>query len=116
MTRFSRRFFTLDRGWSIFRIAGVASLAAGLILFATFPDASRIALAQGYDCNGLRAQIAALDQTNTRANPYAGQIRSQRAGLERLEAYGHKLGCDRQQFFFFGSSPPPQCGQVNAQI
>jgi hypothetical protein len=51
-----------------------------------------------------------------RANPYAGDIRSQRAGLERTEAYGHKLGCDRQGFIFFGPPPPPQCGQVNAQI
>ena len=112
MTRPSRRFFTFGHDRMTGLIGPVAALALLAALFGTPLTAS----AQGYDCNGLRAQIAALDRANTRANPYAGQIRSQRAGLERTEAYGHKLGCDRQQFFFFGSAPPPQCGQVNAQI
>jgi len=116
MTRLSRRFFTFGHDRSIPRAAGMTGIAAALALFALFPDASRTASAQGANCAALRAQIAALDRANTRANPYAGTIRSQRAGLARAEAYGHRLGCDRQQFFFFGSAPPPQCGQVNAQI
>jgi hypothetical protein len=116
MTRLSRRFFVFGHSRSSLRAAGLTGVAAALALFAAFPDASRTASAQGNNCNALRAQIAALDRANTRANPYAGQIRSQRAGLARAEAYGHRLGCDRQQFFFFGSAPPPQCGQVNAQI
>ncbi len=90
-----------------------AALAGAIALLAVFSGA---AFAQGYDCTGLRAQIAALDQTNARANPYAGTIRSQRAGLQRTADYAHKIGCDRQQFMFFGSPPPPQCGQINAQI
>ncbi len=115
MTRFSRRFFAFRQSRSLCA-AGAMALAATLALFAVFPDASHPAAAQGANCDTLRGQIAALDRSNTRANPYAGQIRSQRAGLQRAEAYGHRLGCDRQQFLFFGSAPPPQCGQVNAQI
>ena len=114
MTRLSRQVFAF--GYTIPRAAGVTGIAAALALFAAFADASRTASAQGADCAAIRTQLAALDRANTRANPYAGTIRSQRAGLARTEAYGHRLGCDRQQFFFFGSAPPPQCGQVNAQI
>ncbi len=78
--------------------------------------ASSAALAQGVDCAGLRAQIAALDQANARTNPYAIQAQQQRADLQRSVGYAHSIGCDRQQFFFFGSPPPPQCGGLNAHI
>jgi hypothetical protein len=115
MTRFSRRFFAFRQSRSLCA-AGALALAAALVFFAVLDDASHPAAAQGANCDSLRGQIAGLDRSNMRANPYSGQIRSQRAGLQRAEAYGHRLGCDRQQFFFFGSAPPPQCGQVNAQI
>lgn len=115
MTRLARRILLLRAGRPLSRKAqlGLATLGA-LVLFST--PAPRPASAQGNDCNSLRAQIAALDRASTRANPYAGTIRSQRAGLERAEDYGRKLGCDRHGFIFFGPPPPPQCGQVNAQI
>ncbi|REF87700.1 uncharacterized protein DUF2865 [Methylovirgula ligni] len=106
MKRSPRRLFA-------FRGFAAARLAAAIALFAALSGA---AFAQGYDCAGLRAQIAGLDRSNARANPYAGTIRSQRAGLQRTADYAHKIGCDRQQFIFFGSPPPAQCGQINAQI
>ncbi len=112
MTRLPRRFFALRQSRSLCAAGAMALMA----VFTVFSDASHTAAAQGANCDSLRGQIAALDRSNTRANPYSGQIRSQRAGLQRAEAYGHRLGCDRQQFLFFGSAPPPQCGQVNAQI
>jgi Protein of unknown function (DUF2865) len=40
----------------------------------------------------------------------------QRAELARTEAYARSLGCENHKFLFFGSNPPPQCGEVNAQI
>ncbi len=101
------------RRLSAFQGFAAAPLFGAIALFAALPGG---AFAQGNDCAGLRAQITALDRTNARANPYAGTIRSQRAGLQRTQDYAHKIGCDRQQFIFFGSPPPPQCGQINAQI
>ncbi len=74
------------------------------------------ASAQGIDCGGLRAQIAALDQTSMRTNPYAATLQQQRADLQRATNYAQQIGCDRQQFLFFGSPPPSQCGGLNAQI
>jgi hypothetical protein len=106
MKRFPRRLL-------VFRGVAASGLAGAMALLALWPSA---ASAQNDDCAGLRAQIAALDRANTRANPYAGTIRSQRADLQHSRDYAHKIGCDRQQFMFFGSSPPPQCGQINAQI
>jgi Protein of unknown function (DUF2865) len=93
-----------------------ARLGAAVAFLAIMCLASSAALAQGVDCAGLRAQIAALDQANARTNPYAIQAQQQRADLQRSVGYAHSIGCDRQQFFFFGSPPPPQCGGLNAHI
>jgi hypothetical protein len=114
MTRLARCISSRGSSRQPMRIAGLGlATLSGLLLFSA--DGSRTASAQGSDCNGLRAQIAALDRASARANPYAGNIRSQRAGLARLQDYSRKLGCNRG-FIFFGPPPPPQCGQVNAQI
>lgn len=93
-----------------------ARLRAAVPFLAIMCLASSAALPQGIDCAGLRAQIAALDQANARANPYLAQAQQQRAELQRSVSYAHSIGCDRQQFFFFGSPPPPQCGGLNAHI
>jgi hypothetical protein len=93
-----------------------ARLRAAVLFLAITCLTSSAALAQGIDCAGLRAQIAALDEANARTNPYAAQVQQQRADLQRTVSYAHSIGCDRQQFFFFGSPPPPQCGGLNAHI
>ena len=31
-------------------------------------------------------------------------------------AYAQQLGCGNRKFLFFGSDPPPQCSQIEAQI
>jgi hypothetical protein len=74
------------------------------------------ALAQSPDCAQLLGQIAALDRANTQTGPYSDAIQKQRSELERSVGYAHSIGCDRQQFLFFGSPPPAQCPQLNAQI
>jgi hypothetical protein len=94
-----------------------ARFRAALPFLAIMCLASSAALPQqGIDCTGLRAQIAALDEANARTNPYAVQEQQQRADLQRTVGYAHSIGCDRQQFLFFGSPPPPQCGGLNAHI
>jgi uncharacterized protein DUF2865 len=40
----------------------------------------------------------------------------QRAELARTEASAHSLGCENRKILFFGSNPPPQCGEINGQI
>src|SRR5271167_1577855 len=71
------------------------------------------ALAQSADCARLQAAIAAAPRGG-------GQIQAaaerQRAELSRTSAYAHSIGCDNQKFLFFGSSPPPQCGEIKGQI
>jgi|GEM_PF-244994 len=75
------------------------------------------ARAQMIDCTRLQAQIAALDQASApRSNPYAAAAQKQRAELDRTAAYGRSLGCDRQQFAFFGGAQAPQCPALNARI
>ncbi|MDP2358596.1 MAG: DUF2865 domain-containing protein [Beijerinckiaceae bacterium] len=72
------------------------------------------AVSQSLDCNALRAQIAATPvQTNSRAIAAAQR---QRAELQRTAAYAEQIGCNRRQFLFFGSQPPPQCGQIEARM
>lgn len=71
---------------------------------------------QGLDCNQLLGQIHALDRSNASSNPYADSLQRQRGELDHAVSYAHSIGCDRQQFLFFGSPPPPQCGQLNSNI
>jgi hypothetical protein len=74
------------------------------------------ASAQSPDCAQLLNQINALDSANAQTNPYADAAQKQRVELERSISYTHSIGCDRQQFLFFGNPPPAQCPQLNAQI
>lgn len=67
------------------------------------------AAAQGVDCGRLQQQIAA-------SNARGGGAQKLSAELRRTAAYAQQLGCDRQQFLFFGEGPPPQCGGLNARI
>jgi len=91
-------------------------VAAGLILLAMLACLPAPAAAQGLDCGRLQAQIAAMDQADARTNPYAAAVQKQRAEIDRTRAYAQSIGCDRQQFLFFGSAPPPQCGGLTARI
>ncbi len=77
----------------------------GLGLAGAFAGA---ALAQGVDCARLQQQIAGGGRSG------GGQKAS--AELARSVAYARQIGCDRQQFLFFGGAPPQQCGGLNARI
>ncbi len=65
--------------------------------------------AQGYDCEGLRRQIA-------QAGRGGGAGRKLAAELARVQATANRLGCDRGGFLFFGGSDNPQCPGLNARI
>jgi hypothetical protein len=88
-------------------------LLGALLLCLTIASA-----AQGQEsarCAELRAQIAraGADATARRYRAAAEKLRGEYA---RLTAKGRALGCDREQFLFFGDPPPPQCGPLNARI
>jgi Protein of unknown function (DUF2865) len=71
------------------------------------------ALAQSAECARLQAAIAAAPRGGGQLQAAADR---QRAELSRTSAYAHSIGCDNQKFLFFGSSPPPQCGEIKGQI
>ena len=74
-----------------------------------------VAQAQSADCGRLRQAIADASH-NDQGSQYQAAAGRQRDELNRTAAYAHSIGCDRKQFLFFGSAPPPQCGEINAQI
>ncbi|MDE2364430.1 MAG: DUF2865 domain-containing protein [Hyphomicrobiales bacterium] len=76
--------------------------------------ASSTAAAQAVDCNRLALQIAGLGRSGAPARAQDALARAQ-AGLSRLTDYGRSLGCDKPNFFLFGSRPP-QCDGINDQI
>ncbi len=83
--------------------------ALSLALLALAPGAR----AESGECDQLRAalaQPAIVDPTAA-----AGAHRA-RAELDQLTAQAHGAGCDNQQFLFFGSPPPPQCGGLKSRI
>ena len=67
------------------------------------------------DCQRLRQAIADASHSDSSAQ-YQSAADRQRAEIDRTVAYAHSIGCDRRQFLFFGAAPPPQCGEINAQI
>ena len=71
------------------------------------------ALAQGADCARLQAAIAAAPRGG---GQYAAAAERQRVELNQANAYAHSIGCDNQKFLFFGSEPPPQCGEIKGRI
>lgn len=72
-------------------------------------------LAQSPYCDDLRAQIARAGH-DASAEKFRAAAAKQQAEISRTAAHAHSLGCDRQQFLFFGEPPPPQCGGLNAKI
>jgi hypothetical protein len=93
------------------RILAPAALLAGLSASLAIFGAAE-ARAQSAECARLQQAIAA------RRGSSGGQaaVERQRAELARTSAYARSLGCGNRKFLMFGSDPPPQCGEVNAQI
>ncbi len=94
----------------------LSRLGLGVVVATALCVWAGAALAQNADCQQLLGQIQAIDRANAQSNPYADAIRKQRNELARQAEYTRSIGCDRRQFLFFGSPPPPQCPQLNAQV
>ncbi len=90
-------------------IAGAC--AALLAAFGLAP----VARAESPHCQNLRAQIARAGAEGMAAR-YRAAAAKQRAEYARLAAKGRAMGCNRQQFLFFGDPPPPQCDAINGRI
>ena len=73
------------------------------------------AAAASADCERLRRAIADSSRSGQSAQ-YQAAAERQRAEINRTVAYADQIGCNNKKFLFFGSDPPPQCGQVRAQI
>ncbi len=89
-----------------------AALAALLLAASLEVGAAR---AESAYCTDLRAQIARAGQEGMAAR-YRAAATKQRAEYGKLAARARQLGCDRQQFLFFGDPPPAQCEGLNARL
>ncbi len=98
----------LSRKSALARAFGALALCAAALLASP-------AMSQSAYCDNLRAQIAAAGN-NAGAARYRAAAATQQREIDRTVAYGRSIGCDRQQFLFFGSAPPPQCGAINGRI
>ena len=86
--------------------------AAAALMGAITAFSADVALAQNAECARLQQAIAA----RRGSSGSQAAVERQRAELGRTRAYAGSLGCGNRKFLFFGSEPPPQCGEVNAQI
>jgi Protein of unknown function (DUF2865) len=95
------------RGKILASVGASAALAASIVAFS-----ADVALAQNAECARLQQAIAA----RRGSSGSSAAAERQRAELGRTRAYANSLGCGNRKFLFFGSEPPAQCGEVNAQI
>ncbi len=93
------------------RLALALVLAGAVVAFGGSVSAQQLSA----DCERLRVAIADASHGDS-GSQYQAAADRQRAELDRTVAYAHSIGCDRRQFLFFGAAPPPQCGEINAQV
>ena len=90
---------------------GLLTVAAALAgVFAASPALAQ----QSPECARLQAAIASAPRGGGGGS--AATAERQRAELASASAYAHSIGCDNQKFLFFGSEPPPQCGEIKGRI
>jgi hypothetical protein len=66
-------------------------------------------------CQRYRAELASLGRGGPSRND-AAAAQQARSEVARLTSYYQSIGCERGQFLFFGSAPPPECGAIAARI
>ena len=103
----TRKRSALGGGKLLASVGAFAALAASIAAFG-----GGGAVAQNAECARLQQAIA------SRHGSSGGQaaVERQRAELARTEGSARSLGCGNRKFLFFGSEPPPQCGELNGQI
>jgi hypothetical protein len=91
-------------------------LARGLVAVFTLA-ATTGAIAQSYDCDRLREQIASATARPSGVGArYAAAAQKQQYEINRTGAYAASIGCNNRQFLMFGSPPPPQCAGLEQQM
>ena len=103
------KFFSSRRGALL---PAAASLVLALNVLAL--DGGAPALSQTGECARLQQSIAAA--SGGHAEQFQAAAERQRSEVERTSAYANSIGCSNRKFLFFGSDPPPQCGQIESQI
>ena len=81
---------------------------------AAFLAAGQAAYAQSAQCQRFQAELAALDRSSGSAP--TGQMRAQRAEINRLVAYYRNIGCERGPLGFLAGPAPAECGSIAQQI
>ena len=90
-------------------------LARALVVVAALASWAAPARAESAYCDDLKAEIAQAGASGD-SGRYRAAAAKQQVELGRTAAYARSIGCERQQFLFFGEAPPPQCGQINARV
>jgi hypothetical protein len=90
-------------------------LPRALVVVAALAPWAAPARAESAYCDDLRAEIAQAGGSGE-SGRYRAAAAKQQAELGRAAAYARSIGCERQQFLFFGEAPPPQCAQINARV
>jgi len=91
-------------------VKALGRLAVALGLLASMPTG---ASAQSFQCERLRAAIDSMPRGDSAAAQAAYQVRSDMA---RLAARADAIGCNNQQFLFFGSPPPRECASIQRTL
>jgi len=90
-------------------------LARAVVVVAALAPWVAPARAESAYCDDLRAEIAQASSGGD-SGRYRAAAAKQQVELGRTAAYARSIGCERQQFLFFGDAPPPQCAQINARV
>jgi hypothetical protein len=95
--------------------ATVGWLTRAVVVVAALAPWAAPARAESAYCDDLRAEIAQASSGGD-SGRYRAAAAKQQVELGRTAAYARSIGCERQQFLFFGDAPPPQCAQINARV
>jgi Protein of unknown function (DUF2865) len=90
-------------------------LPRALVVVAALAPWAAPARAESAYCDDLKAEIAQAGGGGD-SGRYRATAAKQQVELGRTAAYARSIGCERQQFLFFGEAPPPQCAQINARV
>ena len=90
-------------------------LPRAVVVVAALAPWAAPARAESAYCDDLKAEIAQAGGGGD-SGRYRAAAAKQQVELGRTAAYARSIGCERQQFLFFGEAPPPQCAQINARV
>lgn len=90
------------------------SFLRSIIALTAFLAAGQTAFAQSAQCQRFQAELASLERSGGSAP--TGQMRAQRAEINRLVTYYRNIGCERGPLGFLSGPAPAECGSIATQI